>query len=192
MAGIPVPASIFLKMAKRRYKSNCSKLSVHIVVNGELVIHEFKGKDFYSKERFSDVVDPEVQKALESAPAFGVYFYKSSEFDWLEIEERDAEEEKALTKVADKAPVEVEPQSEEIELEEGDLVEYAETGKLLEFKDGNLEETNLIQKEFTTVSEAKKWLHSEFKVSMAKLGNREIVVAKAIELGFEVVFIETI
>jgi len=48
---------------------------------------------------------------------------------------------------------------------------------------------NPTPKEFQTISEAKKWLHHELKVPIAKLGNKAAVVEKALEFGFELSFL---
>jgi hypothetical protein len=56
--------------------------------DGTHIVHEFKGKNVYTKERYTDVEDPQIQKLLEASEAFGVYFVKSNEFDWMEAEEK--------------------------------------------------------------------------------------------------------
>ena len=71
-------------MSKVRYKTFCSRFDVHLKLDGgKKLILEFKGKDVFTKERYLDVDDEEIQNALESIPAFGIYFNRSSEFDWM-------------------------------------------------------------------------------------------------------------
>lgn len=58
--------------------------------------------------------------------------------------------------------------------------------KIAEEKD---KKENPTPKEFPTISAAKTWLHHELNVPMAKLGNKAAVIEKALELGFEISFL---
>lgn len=192
-------------MAKRRYTSKCSKFLIHLdLPDGTHTVIDFKGKNVYTKERYTDVEDPQIQKLLEATEAFGVYFEKSSEFDWMEAEENAAKQAEEI---------------EEIQPEEGDLIEDFDTGELYVFKNGNLEElpeTETINEEtptedvetkeeipseeentsdnkadvkvFTTGAEAKSWLNETHKVPFNKLTNKARMIEEAALLGYAIEF----
>lgn len=180
-------------MAKRRYKSNCSKISVHLLVGGKKIIHEFKGKDTYTKERFTDVVDPEIQNALESASIFGVYYYKSSEFDWMEAEEKAAQESEVDSEEIDSEELPGTETEEAADDAQNDSHEDAEDAPDTDDSEvdesQNTEESQIKEMEFRTGNEAKIWLNETHGIPLGKLGNKTIVTEKALELGFKVSFL---
>lgn len=78
-------------MSKRRYTTSCLNFEIWLTIKGERKIISFGGKDILTKQRYLDTEDKEIQKALESNPFFGVYFTKSIEYDWMELEEKPKE-----------------------------------------------------------------------------------------------------
>lgn len=96
----------------KRYCAKCSKFNIHLVLeDGTSTVLVFEGKDAITKERFADVSDVAIQKALEATSSFGLYFYKSNEFDWMkeeEVSEVEETEEVSETEV----PEEEEPEKE--------------------------------------------------------------------------------
>lgn len=82
-------------MSKKRYCTSCSNFDITLIIDGKRCIVGFRGKDVLKKERYLDTEDKKVQKALESSDAFNVYYYKSTEFVWME--EAEEEEPKEQT-----------------------------------------------------------------------------------------------
>lgn len=80
-------------MAKKRYCSNCSEFNIYLPIGKEQINLRFHGKNSLTKERFVDIEDKAIQEALEKSPSFGIYFYKSNEFAWTEVEEKPIIEE---------------------------------------------------------------------------------------------------
>lgn len=153
-------------MTLRRYCAKCSKFSISLILeDGRNITISFEGKDVIAKERFVDVEDKMIQEALEKTTSFNVYFYKSNEFDWMK--EGDQIDTEKIMVIPAIAVSNLDPKKEDQEVKKLDP----------------------IKKEFSTVSAAKTWLHKDFGVSMAKLGNKTIVVEKALELGFEISFL---
>lgn len=76
----------------KRYCTTCATFDIHLEINSTRVVVPFEGRDVLQKLRFLDTDDKELQKALEATPAFNVYFYKSGEFDWMELEAKEEEE----------------------------------------------------------------------------------------------------
>jgi hypothetical protein len=157
-------------MAKRRYTSKCIKFSIHLdLPDGTHTVLEFTGKNVYTKERYIDVEDPKIQKLLEATEAFGEYFEKSSEFDWMEIEE------KAKTKVIPEkiiTTIEEETDTEEKQ-EPGDEELQPEKGKV---------------KVFATGEQAKEWLNQKMKVPYKKLTNKAKMIEEGALLGYTIEF----
>lgn len=153
-------------MTIRRYCAKCSKFSIHLILeDGRNITIAFEGKNVIAKERFADVEDKMIQEALEKTDSFNNYFYKSNEFDWM--------------KDGDQA------NTDKLTIIPGVIVNNLEVKtETPEDKKPDPE-----KKEFTTVGTAKAWLHHELGVPMAKLGNKTIVVEKALELGFEISFL---
>lgn len=72
----------------KRYISSCLKYSIFLdLEDGRTIKLVFEGKDAITKERFVDVSDPLIIKALESSPSFDTDFIKSSEFNGVTDEE---------------------------------------------------------------------------------------------------------
>jgi hypothetical protein len=63
-------------MAFKRYIANCTTdFVIHLaLLNGEELKLRFIGKDYFTKQRFVDVEDPLIQKALEEHKDHGVYY----------------------------------------------------------------------------------------------------------------------
>lgn len=152
-------------MTLRRYCAKCSKFSISLLLeDARNITIAFEGKNIIAKERFADIEDEMIQEALEKTEAFNSYFYKSNEFDWM--------------KEGDQA------NTDKVTIIPGVIVNNLEVkAEVVEVK------PEPIKKELPTVSAAKAWLHHELGVPMAKLGNKTIVVEKALELGFEISFL---
>lgn len=126
--------------------------------DGTHTVLEFKGKNIYTKERYTDVEDPQIQKLLEATEAFGVYFERSNEFDWMEAEEKEAQ-----------AKAQAEEPSDIQEINES----QAGISKSLVF---------------TTGTEAKNWLIQKLGVPSYKLGNKAKMIEEAELLGYTIEF----
>lgn len=153
-------------MTLRRYCAKCSKFSISLILeDGRNITIAFEGKNVIAKERFADIEDEMIQEALEKTEAFNSYFYKSNEFDWM--------------KEGDQT------NADKVTIIPGVIVDNSEVKK----DEEEVKKPDPIKKELATVSAAKAWLHHELGVPMAKLGNKTIVVEKALELGFEISFL---
>ena len=71
-----------------RYISQCSQYSTFLdLEDGRTIKLVFEGKDTITKERFADVADVMIQRALEGSKSFNIYFSRSSEWDNISTEE---------------------------------------------------------------------------------------------------------
>ena len=144
----------------KRYCAYCSKYSIMLQLeDGRNITLEFSGKNPITKERFVDVSDPLIQKALEESPYKGIYHYVSKEWDWMQDESELTEKSTVIL---------------------GEIIVNNEPEKV--------KVKGLKKKEFSTVKDAKSWLNTEYEVSFALLGNKQMIIEKAKELGFELVF----
>ncbi len=144
----------------KRYCAYCSKYSTILQLeDGRNITLEFTGKNPITKERFVDVSDPLIQKALEESKYLGIYHYASKEWDWMQDESELTEKN---TVIPGAITVNNEPEKVKVK--------------------------GLKKKEFSTVKDAKSWLNTEHEVSFALLGNKQMIIEKAKELGFELVF----
>lgn len=159
-------------MAKRRYTSKSIKFSMHLdLPDGTHTVLEFKGKNVYTKERYIDVEDPEIQKLLEASSAFGEYFEKSSEFDWMEAEETISNEVEN-----ESVPEDTTPENEnETDIEDESDVE-----------DEKQEESKV--KVFTTGTDAKYWLNQTLSIPTNKLTNKAKMIEEGALLGYTIEF----
>lgn len=149
----------------KRYCAFCSKYSITLELSDwKNITLEFSGKNPLTKERFADVSDPLIQEALEKTASFNVYYYKSNHWNSISTDEQIAD----LGMSVIPGAITFDYESEKVEQKE--------------------EQNGLIKKEFQTGKDAKSWLNSEHHVSFALLGNKQAIIEKGLELGFEISF----
>lgn len=149
----------------KRYCATCSKFSVYLdLEDGRNIKISFEGKNTITKERFADVTDPLIQKALENNEHFGSYFYLSNEFQWAA--NQDPEQLNGSVLIPG-------------------LITENELPKTVQ-DEGPRE---IVKKEFKNSTEAKNWLNKECKIPLGQLGNKVQIVKNGLEKGFDITFL---